>query len=604
MPVIKFKRFPNQLNSILTRIFLSFKSDYFVLVLCLILGWWLMGLTFSNSGGILYIATKAWSDFGAHLPLIRSFSLGNNFPVEYPLFPGEPIRYHFMFYALVGVLERVGMNLGVAFNGLSGFGFGLMLWMIYRVAKLIFKSSLSGWLAIWLVLMNSSLSFLILAEKSHLNWLQPSDWPLLIQKIISAKHFVSFGPWDGSLVSAFWTLNIYTNQRHLGLSLALVWWLIWPLLFAWFGRNSEIRSDSKGWFKTLLRISVFAILPLLHQAGFLIAALLSGMLLVFSLIQPKVRIKVGKKLWGSYLLAIASGCLVAVQFVPTSHEIPKIVWGFLAFDKTWLGVLNYWWWNLGLGLVIWLAGLVWPNKAQRLLWLVTPIFILANVWQFSPDMINNHKLVNFFGQALAITAAGWLVMLVKFLGKDRLNLRKLKASDWFRKIATGIILLPIGVGIFLNWTLSGLTDFFPILNDPKYVLEDWNARPISIWLKENTSPAATILTTTYFYHPASLAGRKIFIDYGYFAWSLGYNDQLRRKQLPILFGQFRSTQDWCLAMGRENISAVVISPGEGELGPFILIQNSFLTKNLKPSVKTADNYLVYKISDYCLPLLK
>ena len=43
-------------------------------------------------------------DFGLHLSLIRSFSWGNNFPVESPFFPGRPFPYHYYFDLFVGLL--------------------------------------------------------------------------------------------------------------------------------------------------------------------------------------------------------------------------------------------------------------------------------------------------------------------------------------------------------------------------------------------------------------------------------------------------------------------------------------------------------------------
>jgi len=49
--------------------------------------WWLVWHTFDYKDNTIYIATKAWSDFAANIPLIRSFSWGKNFPPEYPLFP-------------------------------------------------------------------------------------------------------------------------------------------------------------------------------------------------------------------------------------------------------------------------------------------------------------------------------------------------------------------------------------------------------------------------------------------------------------------------------------------------------------------------------------
>ena len=77
---------------------------------------WTLFHTFSydKKSDSMLIALKAWSDFGAHIPLIRSFSLGDNYPIESPIFPGEPIKYHFGFYYIVGLLEKFGTRIDFA----------------------------------------------------------------------------------------------------------------------------------------------------------------------------------------------------------------------------------------------------------------------------------------------------------------------------------------------------------------------------------------------------------------------------------------------------------------------------------------------------------
>ena len=587
-------------------------TDFWAGILSLGIAWWLMSLTFASSSGELMIASKAWSDFGAHLPLIRSFTLGANWPPEYPLFPGEPIRYHFLFYALVGWGEKLGLNLGLVFNGLSALGFGLMIWMMYRVARLIFKSRLAGFLALWFGLMNSSLSAWVLAEKQGLSWWHWLDWPQLWQIVSQAQHFVCFGPWDGQKISAFWTLNVFTNQRHLGLSLGLVWWVIWPLLQWWWPNSATNQFQSQPKLKTSasktsplsflswgLRVLVLAGFPLLHQAG---AVLVSGLivgLISLGWLQSKLRPGLSRQLLAIYSLGLALLGLVMIQFVPASQTLPAWSPGFLATNQTFLGLLDFWWWNLGLGLLIWLIGLFWPTPGRRILWLVTPIFIAANLWRFSPDMINNHKFVNLFSQVVAMVAAGWLAIWWQRV----YQFGRLAAAQPVPRRWLGLPLsaagLALGSLVWWGWSLSGLVDFFPILNDQRYVMTDWSNQSASVWLEANTPPKTVVLSTTYLYHPASLVGRKLFLDYGYFAWSLGYQDSERRALLPRLFGQFPNLKSWCQALQRQNIGAVVISPGDGELGKSVPITTGFMAKYLEPTVVTADDYQIYQISQYC-----
>ena len=114
-----------------------------LLFFLLLFSFFLMVRTFSYDAktNSMLIATKAWSDFGSHIPLIRSFSMGDNYSrlfngqaPEYPLFPGEPIRYHFLFYALVGLLEKTGIRIDWALNIPSALGFFFLMVMIWVLA--------------------------------------------------------------------------------------------------------------------------------------------------------------------------------------------------------------------------------------------------------------------------------------------------------------------------------------------------------------------------------------------------------------------------------------------------------------------------------------
>src|SRR3989304_6961080 len=72
---------------------------FFLFLLLFLFSFYLMFYTFGYDAkrSTMLIAPKLWSDFGAHIPLIRSFSMGDNWPPASPLYPGEPIRYHFGF---------------------------------------------------------------------------------------------------------------------------------------------------------------------------------------------------------------------------------------------------------------------------------------------------------------------------------------------------------------------------------------------------------------------------------------------------------------------------------------------------------------------------
>ena len=58
---------------------------------------WIMVFVFHVSDGYLYSGFTVFGDYAPHTAMMRSFSLGNNFPTQYPHFGGEDVKYHFMF---------------------------------------------------------------------------------------------------------------------------------------------------------------------------------------------------------------------------------------------------------------------------------------------------------------------------------------------------------------------------------------------------------------------------------------------------------------------------------------------------------------------------
>jgi len=80
---------------------------------------WLTFATLNFNEGKFWIGFKGWSDFGANISLVQSFTFGHNFPTNHPFFPGEPIHYHFLFWFQAANLEFLGLNPVWSINLLS-----------------------------------------------------------------------------------------------------------------------------------------------------------------------------------------------------------------------------------------------------------------------------------------------------------------------------------------------------------------------------------------------------------------------------------------------------------------------------------------------------
>src|ERR1700730_15059776 len=115
----------------------SNRWDWICLAAFFIFACWLMFATLSFKDGQFQISFKSWTDFGANISLAQSFALGHNFPTEHPFFPGEIIRYHFLFWFQAANLELLGLNLVWSINLLSILSLLALLILIMTLAQTI-----------------------------------------------------------------------------------------------------------------------------------------------------------------------------------------------------------------------------------------------------------------------------------------------------------------------------------------------------------------------------------------------------------------------------------------------------------------------------------
>lgn len=471
-----------------------------------------------DQDGNILIATKVWSDFSATIPLVRSFSFGSNFPPEYPIFAGPPIKYHFVFFALVGLIEKVGIPLHFALNGLSIVGFFSLLIFIYILAKTVFKKKAIGYLSVILFLFNSSFSFLEFFKRSPLS-------SKTILEIIQNKNFPSFGPYDGKTVSAFWNLNIYTNQRHLAFAYAAFLFLIYVIYL------SAQKPKRLTLNKSLLLGLLIGLFPLIHFPAF-------GMMGMTLILSVALFPKIGKKviLIGLIAIIIATPQILYMYLQPQGAGGITYRPGYLIENLNLANFISYWFLNLGLTLILAPLGFILAKREQRKIFLpFLALFILGNLFQFSPEIAANHKFFN-------LTLIG-MNMFTAYLIYQMWNKGKLA------KVFSVFIIIPL--------TLSGIIDLFPIVNDYYMSVKDIPENKTVDFIHKNTPKDAVFLNATYLYDPASLAGRKIFLGWPYFAWSAGYETTQRHEKMRNIMASSDKTSA-CRKLFKENIDYVEI----------------------------------------------
>lgn len=539
----------------------NFLIKYFTEIIIILSGLffstYIMTSTFSSDSKNLYISTKAWSDFSSHIPLIRSFSLGLNFPVEYPLFPGEPINYHFLFYATVGLLEKIGIPIGIALNLPSILGLTLLIIIIYLFAKLIFRSKTVGILSVIFFLFNSSLSFIYFFQKYPLSTKSFSQ-------IISNSDFLSFAPYGDGLISAFWNLNIYTNQRHLGLSFGLSLLLIYFLIKPVFENRKE-NLKLAVILGLILGSSFF-----LHLAVFFMSAIV---IFVFAIFFSKIR-------KSSIILLFSAAVIALPQYLYISSNqgySPILNFGYLvANNLTFATFTQFWIFNLGISIILMIVGFIFANKNQRkILIAFFSLFLIGNIVQFSVEIAANHKFFNYFLLVGNMFSAYALLLM------------------WNKKN----VLKPVVIVLFLLMIFGGIIDFFPIHNDTKAAIPDYKINPTSKWILNYTKPDSVILNTTFIYNPASLAGRKIFIGWPYFAWSQGYDTNARGEVFKNILGS-NNKNTACLLLLENDIDYIEIN-NQSEEDPNIPPISSIYREDFQYSYSDSSGLKIYDVQKNC-----
>lgn len=557
-----------------------------VWILALAFSSWLMFHTFSYDGKTheIRIAFKLWSDFGAHIPLIRSFSMGANWDrlihlqtIEYPIYPGEPIRYHFIFDMIVGVLERMGLRIDWALNIPSIIGFAALLAGIYTLANRIFRSKVTGILATVFFLFNGSLGFLRFFQTKPLSWQSPLD-------IVGAKEFPAFAPWGPGDVTAFWNLNIYTNQRHLAIALAIVVWFIISMI------SSRQTSHAAAIKHGLLWGIVFGFFPYFHQPALLIVAVI---LVSYFLLFPSHRIRL-------FVTGLTSFFLAAPQLLMGATGAKSFEWypGYVIHNELVklpgiphmvLRMGEFWWMNLGAHSVLMIVGWFFLTKqARKILFPIIPLFLIPNLFKFTQEAGANHKFFNFVMILGQMISAYTLVSLASWNLKDTAREIRIALS-----VGRTLVLVSL-VGLL---TLSGVIDFFVIKNDTIGSLKDIPASPAALWIADHTTPDAIFFNSSYLYHPASVAGRAIFLGWPYFAWSAGYVGN-RFDELKKIY-ESKDPDVMCPFFRRYHISYFTVEDTQGDTN-LPRIDVSYYFSRLSPLFTNDDkSYGIFSVSSLC-----
>ncbi|MBO4450446.1 MAG: hypothetical protein J5777_07650 [Clostridiales bacterium] len=244
-------KLPQYVNKPSNTLFYSFS-----ILLTTVIAAFLMFYTYRIDRGSLLNGYSTFSDLSPHTAMVSSFGKGFNFPSEYMHFSGDGIKYHFLFYFLAGMLEYLGFPIDYALNVPSIISMVCAMVLLGLLASLLSGRRLAFAISPILVFLRSSLNVFI-----HIgDLISKGQTPIgAISEIMSESSWYGTTPYDEWGV---WAINVYPNQRHFMLGIAVV--LICVILFIPFVRRlciSVMSADSFGGFFKAILFSRNAWLP-------------------------------------------------------------------------------------------------------------------------------------------------------------------------------------------------------------------------------------------------------------------------------------------------------------------------------------------------------
>lgn len=503
--------------------------------------------------GILYSGLTVYGDYAPHTAMIRSFSMGNNFPTQYPHYGGADVKYHFMFQFLAGNLEYLGMRMDVAYNIVSLTSLTGFLMLLYQLALRITGKMCCGVLTIFLFFFRSGMAFFRFVWEH----IQAGNLLETLTENVSFIGYTTNENWG------LWNFNVYLNQRHLAFGLLMVTLALYLFMdwletgtmheekgFVWM---KERLFSKEGWRSRNLEQALLMGLFLGLCAFWNGAAVIGGLLIlcgfaVFSDGKLDYLIMAAVTIFFSYLQTKI--------FISGSAMSPLIYLGFLAEDKTVWGVVKYLFWMSGvffLGLLV----LVWFMRRRERAILLGFIFptIFAFVLLMTPDINVNHKYIMI---SYAFLTIFWAWTICNLWTGERVN-RNVQIADEkktedieneikketsqsdvktgrdrkIRKFA-GKVLAAI---LTICLSITGIYDFAVIVkgNGPgRRVAVNMNS-DLTCWLAEHLDKNDLLLTPEYSMNEVTMSGVMLYCGWPYYAWSAGYDTNYRAAQAVTIY---------------------------------------------------------------------
>jgi hypothetical protein len=426
-----------------------------------------------HSGG------TSFYDMPFHAAITTSFLYARNFPPVYMLFPPEPLLYPCLpdFLTAAVVASGVDLHLALCLTGvtLATAVTGLVYCFASQLIVSPHKSAAAA-LATVLCLLNGGLA-------------------------LTSRQLAEYKVrWTNVIVDAFLPQRTGLFGCAIALTVFTIFAAVWR---AW--TNERARNEAATW-KLLLGAGLLTgSLPFFHPHSFLAVAIVSTFLF---LLKPRT----------AWLAFAAPAVLIPLPLLLRLGQHMRGL-GQIRFDPGWFGHGNSNWlmaWllNAGLpGLLLVPAWLAASPSWRRFYFAFVALAVVSLLVVFSPNEVDNFKLLFYWQAATCVLIAQWLVSLAN-------------RQRWGQVVASLLALGCVATGVHALWAEH---------RDQKIMFNRAQA-DAAAFIRTQAATDALFLTAPSFHQPVvSLAGRRVLRANTTWLWSHGYDFRAREADVGRIY---------------------------------------------------------------------
>ena len=598
-------------------------------------------------GNVIRVGVSAFSDFGAHLPVVRNFSEGQNFPAQYPHFPDGTMRYHFMFYFYAANLEYLGLNLAWAINLPSILSLVSFSMLLYGLCVGISNKTVAGFLTCVFFAFRSSFAFFTYTYGFN-NFL---DFMFALKNNLYADG--SPREHIGNTLRENWGLwaqKVYVNQRHLAFAMGLFILALYLLLPLFMNTIRSLRQSASvdkksgvrfyiteifltkdAWLPEALipcilsglllgliafwngavviaAISVFFVMAAFskHKLEYLVMAVITFLLSTF---QSKIFVGSGT---GSVSIQYKPGFLtessnitiVSKYYTELLGILPFVLFAiFIAAIARKSKPLGYFLSVIMVSLLIILMPSV--GTLQSILIIAVYLALLLYItFSIKPDScVISPWYVLVFAAPMVLASTLQLTPDITVNHKYimlSVILLNIPVSDLLARLFSTRKKAAVSIAVFLIalLTITGIVDVLTLYNLDKNSVSYNEKESVKVWVQEKTNKDDIFLThfMTHYGAPMSimLGGRSLYSGYPYFTMTAGYDVKTRDDIMKMIYSATSSDNLRLLAIS-ENIDYIVIEEQNRTAAEYNL--NEELFHDTFPVVFTDEekNIFIFKV---------